>query len=93
MPKHHAYGKRVHWISNSHDSVTIPRAPAFSYRIVDCPDCKAAIGEPCFSLTSGNCVTMGHISRRRVAMRKYFEDRENESAAETVSPDEYGEVS
>lgn len=44
-------------------------------RSVVCPDCNAAIGEPCVSLTTGGVKTQVHISRKRIATRRFNEER------------------
>jgi hypothetical protein len=43
---------------------------------VDCPDCPALAGSKCVA-PSGNVKTQVHMSRRRIAMRKYYADREH----------------
>lgn len=44
-------------------------------RAVVCLDCNAAIGEPCVSLTTGAVKNQVHISRNRIATRKFNEER------------------
>ena len=44
-------------------------------RSVVCADCKAPIGEPCISLITNNIMPGVHICRRRLATRKYNEER------------------
>lgn len=44
-------------------------------RAVVCLDCKAAIGEPCVSFITGEVKTQVHISRNRIATRKFNEER------------------
>lgn len=44
--------------------------PHGTLRKVDCPDCPALVGDQCISST-GKRLNQVHISRRRIAMRKY----------------------
>jgi hypothetical protein len=56
------------------------RFPHGTMTAVDCPDCPAAAGGKCVA-PSGNIKTQVHISRRRMAIRKYYADREAEETS------------
>jgi len=60
-----------------------PQIPHGTLRKVDCPDCPAIVDERCRSNTSGKDLNQVHISRRRIAMRKYNQEREQANADET----------
>lgn len=51
----------------------VKRAPNVKRRVVPCPDCRAAVGEPCLSAT-GKVLAKCHESRRRMAVRAQWEE-------------------
>jgi len=51
-----------------------PRDPGIKIKnVVACPDCKAAIGDPCRSMVNGRPASTYHTSRRRLAARIHNE--------------------
>lgn len=58
----------------------IKRAPVFITTIIECPECKAPIGERCIT-KSGSHSNKPHESRRRMAYRKHWADLDAERAA------------
>lgn len=52
----------------------VPRIP--TKNVVDCPTCKATIGSWCLNAKGGSMLTY-HVARRRMAVRKYTEQKEN----------------
>jgi len=76
MAKHHAQWGRM--IANTQRDLSInkiKRAPQLEIRIVPCPECGADIGEPCLAST-GAVRTKGHMSRRRLTIRKLLDEKE-----------------
>jgi len=76
MAKHHAQWSRM--IANTQRDLSInkiQKAPALQFRIVPCPECDAEIGQPCLAST-GAIRTKGHMSRRRLAVRKLLDEKE-----------------
>jgi hypothetical protein len=51
-------------------AVANARIPYGTLTAVDCPDCPSLAGSKCISST-GKLLNQVHISRRRIAMRKY----------------------
>lgn len=62
--------------------VNVPRVDR---RAVLCPDCKAEVGSPCTTLSTGAVMANGHRSRIRMATRKLLEDRCQANDAEGVA--------
>lgn len=55
-----------------------PRLLPHGYlRSIPCPDCAAELGGPCVSITS-KALSTPHISRRRLAIRKYRAEQEEQ---------------
>lgn len=50
--------------------------PQGTFTAVPCPDCPALVKEKCRSNTTGKQMAQVHISRRRIAIRKYNADQE-----------------
>ena len=73
MPKHHHQGQRVFGSTQRDLTVKIKRAPGFKYTIIPCIDCGAEAGQPCVS-SNGIPIGRGHMSRRRLAFRKFYEE-------------------
>lgn len=63
-------------VAGGHYIPDVPKAKAHrvSLRAVECPDCKADLGEPCRSST-GKVMNAGHRSRKRLATRLDNESR------------------
>ena len=66
-------------MSRAFDAGAPPSRATFPYgtlTAVPCPDCPAQPGERCIAAMSGARKTTVHVSRRRVALRKYYRDLE-----------------
>lgn len=68
---------RAHLINKFEGTALPKKAPRFNVVAAEpCPDCKAPVGTPCFSLITGEYKSVPHISRRRIALRNYYKQKE-----------------
>lgn len=56
-------------------AVRSARFPHGTFRAVECPDCNSPVGAKCRN-KEDEPIAQVHMSRRRMAIRKYYADRE-----------------
>lgn len=56
-------------------AVHTARFPHGTFQSVECPDCLSPVGAKCRN-KEGKPIAVVHIARRRMAIRKYYADRE-----------------
>lgn len=70
----HGVGKRMA-ASFDAGAVRSSRFPHGTFRAVECPDCASPVGAKCRN-KEDQPIAQVHMSRRRMAIRKYYADRE-----------------
>jgi hypothetical protein len=75
----HGVGKRMAYSFDA-GAVHSARFPTGTFRAVECPDCKSAVGAKCRN-KEDEPIAQVHMARRRMAIRKYYADREAEETA------------